>query len=115
MKTRMKLERQLSSRTSREKTQFCCLLLVLSMGVACQKTASPPEQSRASGSSIKVESKSGGPIVLTTSSAEFQVSPSGSVQAFLLKDGAKLTLDLPSPDGNYLSQAAKNLRLTFKP
>jgi alpha-galactosidase len=113
MKTRMKLERQLSSRTSREKTQFCCLLLVLSMGVACQKTASPPEQSHASGSSIKVESKSGGPIVLTTSSAEFQVSPSGSVQAFLLKDGAKLTLDLPSPDGNYLSQDGKNIRLTF--
>ena len=94
----------------REKMKFCCLLLVLSMGVACQKTASAPAQSA---SSIKVESEAGRPIVLTTSAAEFQVSPSGSVQAFLLKNGAKLTLDLPSPDANYLSQEGKNIRFTF--
>jgi len=110
MKTRMKLERHLSPPGLREKMKFYCLLLVLSMAVACQKTASPPAQSA---SSIKVESKSGRPIVLTTSAAEFQVLPSGSVQAFLLKDGAKLTLDLPSPDANYLSQDGKNIRFTF--
>src|SRR6266700_965238 len=110
MKTKMRLERWVSPPAPREKMKFCCLLLVLSMGVACQKTASAPAQSA---SSIKVESEAGRPIVLTTSAAEFQVSPSGSVQAFLLKDGAKLTLDLPSPDANYLSQEGKNIRFAF--
>jgi hypothetical protein len=40
-----------------------------------------------------VDVKGGGPVVLTTSAAEFQVTPDGYVQAFLLKDGQKLSLD----------------------
>ena len=47
-------------------------------------------------SAIKVDLNPGGPVILTTSTAEFQVLPSGSVQGFLLKDGKKLTLDEPS-------------------
>ena len=34
-------------------------------------------------------------MVLTTSAAEFQVTPEGYVQASLLKDGKKLSLDEP--------------------
>lgn len=52
-------------------------------------------------------------MVLTTSAAEFQVLPSGAVQAFLLKSGAKLTLDAPSTDASYLTQGSKNIRFTF--
>ena len=47
-------------------------------------------------SSIKVEVRSGGPAVVTTSAAEFQVRADGYVQAFLLlQDGHKLSLDEP--------------------
>ena len=34
-----------------------------------------------------------GPIVVTTSAAEFKILPSGLVQATLLKDGKRLSLD----------------------
>jgi len=37
--------------------------------------------------------KGGGPWLLTTSAAECSVTPDGYVQAFLLKDGQKLSLD----------------------
>src|SRR2546429_60048 len=47
-------------------------------------------------SDIKVEVRTGGPVVVTTSTSEFQLLPSGFVQASLLKDGAKLTLDDPA-------------------
>jgi alpha-galactosidase len=46
-------------------------------------------------SDIRVEAHDGGPLIVTTSAAEFQVLPSGFLQAFLLKDGKKLTLDEP--------------------
>src|SRR5262249_35085574 len=52
-------------------------------------------------------------ILLTTSAAEFQVSPSGAVQAYLLKNGSKLTLDSQSPDATYLLQGDKKVRFTF--
>jgi alpha-galactosidase len=113
MKTRMQSERGVSRVFCCERIKFCCLLLALSMGVACQNANQAPEHSSTSSSSIKVETKAGGPIILTTNSAEFQVSHSGSVQAFLLKNGAKLTLDSVSPGANYLSQDGKNVRLTF--
>ena len=48
-------------------------------------------------STIKVDVNAGGPIVLTTSAAEFQVRPDGYVQASLLQeDGKKLSLDEPN-------------------
>src|SRR3981189_1579387 len=46
-------------------------------------------------SAIRVVVNDGGPITLTTSTAEFQVRPDGYVQASLLKDGKKLSLDEP--------------------
>ena len=79
------------------------LLLVLS-GSGCSRQEAKPspanDQSPAIKndlpSAIKIEVNPGGPLVLTTTAAEFQVLPSGSVQGFLLKDGKKLTLDDPS-------------------
>ncbi len=47
-------------------------------------------------STINVDVKEGGPIVLTTSAAEFQVRQDGYVQASLLSDGKMLSLDEPN-------------------
>jgi alpha-galactosidase len=52
-------------------------------------------------------------MALTTNAAEFQVLPSGAIRAFLLKNGARLTLDAPSSDATYLSQNGKNIRFAF--
>ncbi len=46
-------------------------------------------------SDIKVEVRNGGPVVLTTRTAEFQILPSGFLQATLLTNGKRLTLDEP--------------------
>jgi alpha-galactosidase len=62
------------------------------------KIAAPaPEPSQ-----IKVEVRPGGPIVLTTNSSEFQILPSGYIQASLLKGGQRLTLDEPGTVGSDL-------------
>ena len=54
-----------------------------------------PKATPSQPSDIKVEVHDGGPIVMTTSAAEFQILPSGFLQASLLKDGKRLTLDEP--------------------
>lgn len=46
-------------------------------------------------SNITVKVNSGGPAILTTSTTEFQLRSDGYVQALLLKDDRKLTLDEP--------------------
>ncbi len=66
----------------------------------CSKTPdSQPSSKVISGSSepstIKVDMNQAGPLVLTTSAAEFQVRPDGYVQASLVRDGKKLSLDEP--------------------
>ena len=57
-----------------------CLLIA-----GCTRPPANPEPAPAPPSQIKVDVKPGGPIVLTTSSAEFQILPSGYIQASLLK------------------------------
>lgn len=76
--------------------QFVAALCLFSMIVvtnSCNRTttkaAAPPSQP----SAVKVVVNDGGPVVITSSAAEFQVLPSGYIQASLLKDGQKLTLD----------------------
>ncbi|HKM48534.1 MAG TPA: alpha-galactosidase [Terriglobales bacterium] len=68
-------------------------------------------------STIKVEVKDGGPAVLTTGVAEFQVTPEGYVQASLLKDGKKLSLDESSvgapADSDYVRIAGKDVHFTL--
>jgi hypothetical protein len=59
------------------------------------KTAkAKPEPSQPS--TINVDVNGGGPAVLTTSAAQFVVRTDGYVEAFLLKDGKKLSLDDPN-------------------
>ncbi len=69
-------------------------------------------------SNISVEVNSGGPAILTTSTAEFQVRPDGYVQAFLLsKDGRRLSLDEPQvgapSDSDYAVMAGKEVHFTL--
>ncbi len=73
-------------------------------------------------SAINVDVKSGGPVTLTTSAAEFQVTPDGYVQAFLLpdgqkKDGKKLSLDEPNvgapSDSDFVRVAGKDVHFTL--
>ena len=68
-------------------------------------------------STINVEVKDGGPVVVTTSAAEFQVRPDGYVQAFLLKDGKKLSLDEPNigapADSDFVRVGDKDVHFTL--
>ncbi len=58
--------------------------------------------------------KPGGPIVLTTSAAEFQILPSGYIQAALLKGDQKLTLDQAGAGGSdVLVQDGKPVQFTL--
>ncbi|MEJ2010018.1 MAG: alpha-galactosidase [Acidobacteriota bacterium] len=61
---------------------------------ACRETSTPPEEHPAS-SQIIVTVNRGGPATIRTATAEFQILPSGYVQAFLLKDSKRFTLDDP--------------------
>ena len=63
--------------------------------LSCTKPAEQPKPAPSRPSDIKVEVRDGGPVVVTTSTAEFQILPSGFLQATLLKDGKRLTLDEP--------------------
>ncbi|MGA9800769.1 MAG: alpha-galactosidase [Terriglobales bacterium] len=72
------------------------------LSVSCSRPPAKTETPAPAPSQIKVEVKSGGPIVLTTSSAEFQILPSGYIQAALLKGDQKLTLDHPGTAGSDL-------------
>ncbi len=101
---------------------FCLLSLVL-LG-ACSKTPLPLPNKTATAkpvptqpSAINVDVKDGGPVIVTTSTAEFQVRPDGYVQASLLKDGKKLSLDEPAvgaPAGSdFVRVGGKNVDFTL--
>jgi alpha-galactosidase len=62
---------------------------------ACRKQAAPPSASRQLPSAVAVAVRPGGPVVVKTAAAEFEVLPSGYVKAFLLRRGERLTLDDP--------------------
>jgi alpha-galactosidase len=77
-----------------------CLFLLLTgvVGLLAPACTKPPAKSKPAPSrpsDIKVEVRDGGPIVVTTTAAEFQILPSGFVQATLRTDGKRLTLDEP--------------------
>ncbi len=69
-------------------------ILLMAGAQGCSKPA-PPKQTPSKPSDITVEVRDGGPVVITTRSAEFQVLPSGFLQATLLNGGKRLTLDEP--------------------
>jgi alpha-galactosidase len=97
----------------------CAILLVLAATLSCSRpvsrtqSAAPPSRP----SDIKVTVNDGGPVVIQTNGAEFQVLPSGYIQGFLVKDGKKLTLDEPrvgAPAGSdYLVAEGKEVRFTL--
>ncbi|HEY3972953.1 MAG TPA: alpha-galactosidase [Candidatus Sulfotelmatobacter sp.] len=64
--------------------------------LSCTKVSVQPKAPPSRPSYINVEVRDGGPVVITTSAAEFQILPSGFLQASLLKDGKHLTLDEPN-------------------
>ncbi|HEX6503594.1 MAG TPA: glycoside hydrolase family 36 protein [Terriglobales bacterium] len=91
------------------------LVLTLSCSRPAGRTQSAAPPSRPS--DIKVTVSDGGPVVIQTSGAEFQVLPSGYIQGSLLKSGKKLTLDEPpvgTPGGSdYLMVDGKEVRFTL--
>jgi alpha-galactosidase len=68
--------------------------LLLAQG--CTRASTGPAAPPSKPSEIKVEVESGGPAILTTRTTEFRILPSGYIEAFLLNDGQKLTLDEPA-------------------
>jgi alpha-galactosidase len=81
------------------------------------KSAAPkPEPTQPS--TINVEVKGGGPVVLTTSAAQFVVRTDGYVEAFLLKDGKKLSLDDPNvgapADSDFVRVAGRDVHFTLE-
>ena len=84
---------------------------------ACARTGKKPPETRLEPSRISVRVNSGGPIVLTTSAAEFHILPTGYLQALLLKGGQQLTLDEPRQNGiaesDYLMQEGKEVHFAL--
>jgi alpha-galactosidase len=79
---------------------YSCILWIMFAGLSggmlsCSKPAAKSKGAPSRPSDIRVEVRNGGPVVLTTHAAEFQILPSGFLQATLLKDGKRLTLDAP--------------------
>jgi alpha-galactosidase len=71
------------------------LAAVLGATFSCTKPPAQPKPAPSRPSDIKVEVRDGGPVVISTSGTEFQILPSGFLQATLRKDGQRLTLDEP--------------------
>jgi hypothetical protein len=83
---------------------MCVLFILLSLVACTSRPQLPqvplvpkpkPKSTPTQPSNINVKVSPGGPAVFTTSAAEFQVRPDGYVQAFLLQDVRKLSLDEP--------------------
>jgi len=91
---------------------------ILLFGAGCNRFTKKPVESPTQPSAISVVINDGGPVVVTTSSAEFDVLPSGYVQGFLLKDGKKLSLDSPRvgapTDSDYIITNGKPVRFVLE-
>jgi len=81
---------------------------------ACQKPQSPAPTAAAPApvSEVDVQVNAAGPLVIKTAVSEFDVTPHGYVQAYLLRDGQRLTLDEPAADaaGGGVTIAGKPVR-----
>jgi alpha-galactosidase len=63
--------------------------------LSCSKAGDQPKPAPSRPSDVNVKVSDGGPVIITTTAAEFQILPSGFLQATLLKDGKRLSLDEP--------------------
>ncbi len=72
------------------------IFLISTFGLTLSCTKAPaPKAPPSRPSDIKVEVRDGGPVVITTTTSEFQILPSGYLQATLVKDGKRMTLEDP--------------------
>src|ERR1700733_15640786 len=113
----------------RRGTGIIAITLAFTLATACSRISKAPQESSASpkNAPARLESSqpaypvqveiTAGSVVVRTSAAEFQVKPDGYVQAFLLKDGNKLSLDEPNvgpaAGSNFVSVAGKNVNFTL--
>jgi alpha-galactosidase len=95
-------------------------ILVLGMALAgCNHAERKPQAKETSSqpSVIKAEVNPGGPLILTTTSAVFEIGSSGAVQAFLVRNGKRLTLDEPKPgepnESDYVVQGSKEIHFVL--
>jgi hypothetical protein len=92
---------------------FILLIVFAGLMLSCSKPAAPVKPAASRPSDITVEVRGGGPIVVTTGAAEFQILASGFLQATLLKDGKRLTLDEPgvgsAAGSDYIVQQGSDL------
>jgi alpha-galactosidase len=90
------------------------LLVIAVISVGCGKKEPPPTEKAAPQSRITVTANAGAPLVVSSAEAEFDILPSGYVQAFLLKDGKRLSVDAPdagaSSAGDILVSAGREVR-----
>ena len=104
---------------SRRTYALALVALFTMLTQSCSRPQQAPQVKEAPSqpSAIRVEVKPGGPLVVTTTSAAFEVSPGGYIQAFLLRDGQRLTLDDPQTgkpqESDYLKQAGKEIHFTL--
>ena len=89
------------------------LMSAIAIGTGCKPAATRPAQPAPQPSAIKIEVPPGGPVLVVTSAAEFQILPSGQVQAFLTKDGNKLTLDDPNTASDSANLLANGKAIPF--
>ncbi|MGA9040100.1 MAG: glycoside hydrolase family 36 protein [Terriglobales bacterium] len=93
------------------------LMLAILISTSCNRTPAAPAAPVSQPSSIKVDVQHGGPVLLTTATAEFQILPSGYIQAFLVKDGSKLSLDEPRlgmpTDSDYIVHGKKDVHFVL--
>ncbi|MGE5204200.1 MAG: glycoside hydrolase family 36 protein [Chlamydiota bacterium] len=76
---------------------------------ACSRQESQTQQEEGGPSPVSITVHPGGPVVIRTTTAEFDVLPSGYVQASLLHEGKKLTLDEPQGSGDFLVSGGKEV------
>ena len=79
------------------------------LGASCSRTKEEikPETAATRPSDVKVQVETAGPVKITSSAAEFQVLPSGYVQAVRLSGGGSSGLDDPQGDSNYVVSGGK--------
>ena len=105
--------RRILSRADWSTLNFGIAFVALLAATGCTKPAVPAPKLEASRpSEITVEIREGGPIVITTGAAEFQVLFSGAMQATLLKQGQRLTLDDANTAGDSIVHEGKELQFT---
>lgn len=73
--------------------------------LSCEKATVQPVEPASAASAVTATVNPNGPIALKTSEAEFTLWPSGYIQATLIKDGGRLTLDEPEQSGSASSDS----------